>query len=97
MPSGYVRVYVPGHPVANADGYALEHRLVVYDAGLEIPDGYHVHHRNGDKTDNRIENLEVIEAGDHSRHHVRERGVVENQYGFWRVKVALPTAGKCGA
>jgi hypothetical protein len=55
MPSGYVRVWCPGHPIANADGYALEHRRVLHDAGVDVPAGHHVHHLNEDKTDNRIE------------------------------------------
>jgi hypothetical protein len=30
-----------------------------------IPNGYHIHHRNENKSDNRIENLELIEASRH--------------------------------
>lgn len=33
-----------------------------------------VHHRNGYKTDNRRENLEVLSAREHGLHHARERG-----------------------
>jgi hypothetical protein len=28
-----------------------------------------VHHRNGDTADNRLDNLEVMQGGDHMRHH----------------------------
>lgn len=34
-----------------------------------IPKGYHLHHKNEDKSDNRIENLELIEASRHFKHH----------------------------
>lgn len=34
-----------------------------------IPDGHHVHHKNEDKQDNRLENLECMAAGDHMREH----------------------------
>ena len=83
MPSGYIRVYVPGHPIANSDGYALEHRYVLYEADVELPNGrdFHVHHINGDKTDNRIENLRVRTVSNHFRGHAQERGFVRNQYG----------------
>ena len=60
MDTGYIRIWAPDHPVAKKDGHALEHRKVLYDAGIELPKGAHVHHRNGNRQDNRLENLEVL-------------------------------------
>lgn len=85
MNTGYVRIWVPGHPTAKRDGYALEHRYVLYEAGIAIPPGYHVHHLNHDKTDNRLENLGVMKAGEHHRHHVHAAGEVQNQFGTFPV------------
>jgi hypothetical protein len=84
--TGYVRVWAPGHPLAHRDGYVLEHRLVAYDAGLLTNPADHVHHVNGDKTDNRVENLAVMSGAEHLRLHVRESGEVENQYGRWPLR-----------
>lgn len=87
MPSGYVRVWCPGHPMANSDGYALEHRKVLHDAGVAIPDGFHVHHLNEDRADNRPENLGVKSPRDHVRDHIAERGgMVTNQYGSFPMR-----------
>lgn len=86
MSNGYVRVWCPGHPMANSDGYALEHRKVAYDVGLAVASGDHVHHINGNKRDNRPENLEVKRAGDHHRDHIAEAGFVVNQYGTWTLR-----------
>lgn len=47
----------------------FEHRRVWEDAHGPIPDGYCVHHRNHDKLDNRIENLQLMRITDHVRHH----------------------------
>jgi hypothetical protein len=57
---GYVRVMQRAHPMANAKGYVPEHRLVMADGlGRPLRRSESVHHRNGDKSDNRLENLEL--------------------------------------
>jgi len=67
---GYVQVRVPwGHPLETKTGWVYEHRLVILEAGIEIPPGHHVHHRNHIKADNRLENLVVLDVGDHVRLH----------------------------
>jgi hypothetical protein len=72
--NGYQRVFRPGHELAAADGYILFHRAVLHDAGIEIPDGFHVHHRNGDKRDNRLANLAVVSPSEHARLHNGDAG-----------------------
>lgn len=57
---GYVFVKVPDHPLADGHGYVREHRFVWHEAKGPIPKGWHIHHKNGDKTDNRLENLELM-------------------------------------
>ncbi|WP_188260692.1 HNH endonuclease [Azospirillum tabaci] len=69
-PHGYVKVRIGrSHPLADPNGYCYEHKLVVAAAGIAVPDGHVIHHRNEDKTDNRLENLEVIPRIDHSIQH----------------------------
>lgn len=59
--SGYILVFIgKGEPGASKSGHILEHRKVMQDH-LERPllDHENVHHKNGHKDDNRIENLEL--------------------------------------
>lgn len=77
---GYVALYEPSHPIAQADGYVAEHRKVAWDAGLLTDPEMHVHHRNGDKTDNRLENLEVLTAAEHQALHAPENPDGYNAY-----------------
>lgn len=47
----------------------LLHRYVYEQVHGPIPEGFVVHHRNHNKLDNRIENLEAMSRLEHSRHH----------------------------
>lgn len=78
---GYVLVRDLNHPFRNSDDFVMEHRLVAEkclfndENSIEI-DGkkylkkeYVVHHINFDRTDNRVENLIVMQKGEHTELH----------------------------
>jgi len=56
-PDGYILILKPEHPRA-VQGYVKEHVLVWEQVhGKPLPEGWHVHHLNGVKSDNRPSNL----------------------------------------
>jgi RNA polymerase subunit RPABC4/transcription elongation factor Spt4 len=68
---GYKAVKCPTHPQADARGYVLEHRLVMEShIGRTLLQSEVVHHIDGDRLHNDIENLMLFSGtADHLAHH----------------------------
>ena len=59
-----------GHPMANINGVVLEHRLVMAEhLGRMLLTREVVHHKNGNRRDNCIENLELTTPEAHIETH----------------------------
>jgi hypothetical protein len=70
---GYREIIVPGHPNGGRDSRILEHRFVMSQAlGRPLVKGESIHHKNGDRLDNRIENLELWTGKQPSGHRVAD-------------------------
>lgn len=87
--AGYVLIWIPGHPFAS-NGRVFEHRLIVeqhlretnpdseclirLDGHLYLRPEIQVHHIDGVKDNNSIDNLVPLTASEHTRlHHAQRR------------------------
>ena len=73
----------------------LLHRRIWSDNFGQIPPGMHVHHKDGDWTNNDPANLELISASDHSAQHANER-MGDPEYrrkaGYWLERARIEAA-----
>ncbi|MEK6881049.1 MAG: HNH endonuclease [Nanoarchaeota archaeon] len=78
---GYIYIKKPEHPYCNINGYIQEHRLIIEQYLCRyLNKDEHIHHINGIKTDNRIENLQIINNSNHIKlhHSEKEYGLMKN-------------------
>jgi hypothetical protein len=69
--NGYITIQVNNRSV-------YEHRHVMENhIGRPLLSNEHVHHINGDRTDNRLENLELLPEADHLREHFTREVAVQ--------------------
>lgn len=67
-----VRFYLCGD-YFQQNGKAL-HREVWSEAHGPVPDGFEVHHRDHNRSNNSLRNLELLDGTEHARHHAVKRG-----------------------
>jgi hypothetical protein len=79
--NGYIQTRVNNHPHSYGHGYVLEHRLVIEkDLGRYLNADEHIHHINGDRQDNRIENLQLVTLAEHRKiHNTIINGNIQNR------------------
>ncbi len=88
----YWMLLKPEHPRATKQGYVREHIVIWEEAhGRYLPEGYVVHHLNGDPLDNRSENLVEVEREKHENQTLRklwQRRIQELERELHRLKQA---------
>lgn len=75
---GYIMEYCPGHPRATKNspkGYVMQHILrMEKHIGTMINFNTHVvHHKDGNRANNKLKNLELMTKKDHAIEHLKER------------------------
>lgn len=84
---GYVLLKIPGYP-NSVNGYILEHRYVMEQhLGRSLRSDEIVHHKDKNKQNNSLDNLELTTNSEHNRLHGLQQGRLY-------VKLKCPECGK---
>lgn len=89
------KIYCPNHPFKDKNGRMLEHRLIVeenynlfdlnrfvkIDSKYYLSPYFHVHHLNGDHSDNRVENLIIVTKSEHTTLHNKTKQIIRDNKG----------------
>ena len=95
------------HITSRKEGNMLKklHRLIFEDFyRMEIPTGYDVHHKNGNRQDNCILNLQLVHKSEHTTKHHSKRELSSklrtsrtmNKTGYFRVRKCINPKCKQG-
>lgn len=83
----YKYAVVPDHPNRTKNNYVLLHRVIVENQiGRLLTNDEIVHHKDGNKFNNDINNLEILSNSEHAKFHM-------NQHGRLYVKLKCPNCG----
>ena len=78
---GYGLIKDIEHPLAGVRGYVLEHRLVAANEwGVEAVRDMDVHHKDGNKQNNSIENLELMTRSEHTAKTWKDRRENDDEF-----------------
>lgn len=66
---GYWLIYVSGK------GWLKEHHYIWEKAGRSIPPGFVLHHKDFDRLNNNLENLELMTISNHQKLHYKHRNI----------------------
>lgn len=92
---GYKLIRKPDHPNARQGGYVFEHRYVMSKhIGRPLREDEIIHHKDEDRLNNEITNLEIMTRSEHSKLHMEDYEIIRCDLG--RIKTSkriqsLPT------
>lgn len=78
---GYIMLKMPEHPDSNNHGYVREHRLVMEKhLGRRLNPKEYIHHINGIRDDNRVENMQIVTWKEHLIIHRGKREEMKSRF-----------------